>query len=100
MLVEDGCPLHWSPVQALACLAMAYFCVYWVCTHFNLNRLAVTACPVFDDKAGIRDRRIFRSEFFFHFAPVIWQSDQAIEGTSLQSVDEPNPRIWTMIWEA
>ena len=67
MLVEDGCPLHRSPMHALACEAMANFCVYRVCTHLNLNRLAVTARPVFDDKAGIGDRRIFRSEFLFHF---------------------------------
>jgi hypothetical protein len=31
------------------------------------NRLAGRACPVFDDKAGVLYRRIFRSEFFFHF---------------------------------
>jgi hypothetical protein len=55
-------------MQALACPAMAYFSVYRVCAHFNLNRLAITACPVFGYKAGIRDGRIFRSEFFFHFA--------------------------------
>ena len=60
-------------MQALTCLAMANFCIYWICTHFNLNRLAVTACPVFDDKARVLDRRIFRSECFFHFASFIWQ---------------------------
>jgi hypothetical protein len=79
---------------------MTNLCVYWVSAHFNLNRLAVAACPVFDYKAGILDRRILRSEFFFHFASVIWQSDQAIEGTSLRSADAPILRIWTMIWEA
>jgi hypothetical protein len=87
-------------MQSLACQAMANFCVYRVCTHLNLNRLAVTVCPVFDDKAGILDRRIFQSEFFFHFASATWQSDQAIAGTFLQSADAPILRIWTMIWEA
>jgi len=65
-LVENGCPLHGCAVQALACLAMADFGIHRVGTHFDLNRLAETACPVFDDKAGIFDRGIFGSEFFFH----------------------------------
>jgi hypothetical protein len=66
MLVEDGCPLHRGPMQALACPAVAYCCVYRVCAHFHPNRITVAAGPVFDDKPGIRDRRIFRSEIFFH----------------------------------
>jgi len=31
----------------------------------NLNGIAKTAGPVFDHKAGIFDRRVFQSEFFF-----------------------------------
>ncbi len=53
VLVKDGGPLHRSPMQSLACQAMANFCIYWVCTYFKLNRIAVTTCHVFDKKAGI-----------------------------------------------
>ena len=67
VLVEDGRPLHGSPVQALTCLAMTNFSVYRVGTHLDLNGIAKTAGPVFDDKTVILDRRIFRSKFFFHF---------------------------------
>ena len=66
-LVEDGRPLHGRAVQAPACGAVADFGVHRVGAHLDLNRLAKAACPVFDDKALIRHRRVFRSEFFFHF---------------------------------
>ena len=66
----------------------------------RLDRLAMAASPVFDEKACIRDSRLFRSECLFHFFTVIWQSEQAIEGTFLQFADAPNRRIWPMIWEA
>ncbi len=80
LLVENSCPLHWRPMKALACLAMADFCVYRIRTHLNLNSLAVTVCPVFGDKARIRDRRIFWSQIF---NPSIFQKNHLISSTNL-----------------
>ena len=86
MFVENGRPLHGSPMQLLTCYAMANLGIYGVSAHLILNGIAVTTCPIFHLKMSIRNGSIFRSEFIFHVIISLFHKIESLENTIIENL--------------
>ena len=90
-LMKDGCPLHGRTVQFLTGQAVAEFCINGICTYFVLNSTTMAPRTVFGYKILILNRRIIRSESFFHRHPNRYEVSKLFSTRIVVELAYPTP---------